>query len=144
MSLHEQLFQSSSQIGRPFQGRLLRSTELRGRLRSIEGILTRWNMSLCYDFWELSHAIRTRHSVIEGCSRRCLLLLDLIDSLLRLDSLLATVCSLGCFHGSCHLNRLLELSMLGSPLALLFLRFDSHALTTLLHFLLRDLSRGHL
>ena len=137
------LFQSSSHLGRLFQRRLLCSTQLWGWFRSIEGILARRNMSLSHDFRELSHAIWTRYSIVEGGRCLGLLLLNLVDSLLSLDSLLATVCVFGCVHGSCHLDSLLELGMLSTPLTFRFLGLDGHTLSSFLLFLLWNLSHGH-
>ena len=130
-----------SEPGRFLKARLAGLTELRRWLRSIEGILALWNMSLSCFLGKLSHAIRTRHSSVEGLGCGGHLLLDLINSSLCNIALLATSCLLCCFHSSCHLNSLLELGVLCPPLwlstLLLLLTKRSHSFSLFWHLLHR-------
>ena len=126
-----QLFHSPPHLSRFLQARLSWLSELRRRLRPIEGILALRNMSFGCLLCEFSHAIWTRNSVIESRSCLCHLLLYLVYSSLGLCPFLPTVCILCCFHGPCHLHGLLEFFVLCSPLVRLW-AFSHHTLTPLL------------
>ena len=109
---------SSAKLSWPFEPG---SSHLWWRFWSVECVLACWNMSLCLDLPELSHAVRTRNSIVELSCSLCHLLLYLVYPSLCLRSCLSCSCLVDSFHRSCHLYSLLELLVLGTPLRVLLL-----------------------
>ena len=109
---------SSAKLSWPFESW---SSHLWRRFWSIECVFAGWNMSLCLDLAELPHAVRTRDPVVKLSSSLCHLLLNLVYPSFSLRSFLSWSCLISSFHCSCHLYRLLELLVLGTPLRVLLL-----------------------